>query len=49
MPFGMVSGIGQVMGVLDGVHMSQAEGAGFGVPVHPINWNGVFLYATSNF
>jgi len=49
MSFGMVSVVVRGMGMVDGVHMPQVEGAvlGFGVPVHPISLNDVFLYATS--
>jgi len=31
MPFGMVSGVGHGMGVVDGVHVPQVEGAVLGV------------------
>jgi len=46
-----VSGVCHGIGVVDGVHMPQAEGAvlGFGIPIHLINLNGVFLYPTSKF
>jgi len=42
MPFGVVSGVGRGMCVLDGVRVSQGKGWFDGVFV-PIYWNGVFL------
>jgi len=49
MTFGMVSGVGGGMCVIDGVHCLKRKGRfwGFGVPIHPIGLNGVLLYATS--
>jgi len=38
MPFGVVSGVGSGIGVLDGVHVPQGEGEVF----LPISLNGVF-------
>jgi len=44
MPFGMVSGGGQGMGVLDGVVIIKGEGAVLGVNLgHPIVTNGEFV------
>ena len=40
MPFGVMSGVGRGMGVLDGVHMPQGKG-GLGSSL-PIGLNGVF-------
>ena len=41
MPFGMVSGVGRGMGVLDGVVIVKGEGAVFGVNLgRPIVTNG---------
>jgi len=43
MLFGMVSGVGQGMGVLDGVEIVEGVGAVFGVNLgHPIVTNGDF-------
>jgi len=43
MPFGMVSGIGRGMGVLDGVVIVKGKGAVLGVNLgHPIVTNGDF-------
>ena len=46
-----VIGVGHGVGVVDGVHVPQAEGAVSGVWRHnsPISLNDVFLYATSKF
>jgi len=46
MPFGMVSGVGGGMGVLDRVHVPQREGAvsGFFSTVGLNGQNGVFSY-----
>jgi len=50
---GEVSGIGHGMGAIDGSSHSPSGRIerfwGFGVPIHPISLNGVFLYATSKF
>jgi len=44
MPFWMVSGVGQRMGVLDGVEIIEGKGAVLGVNVgHPIVTNGDFV------
>jgi len=44
MPFGVVSGVGQGMGVLDGVEIAEWEEAVLGVNVgHPIVTNGDFV------
>ena len=43
MLFGMVSGVGKGMGVLDGVEIVEGVGAVFGVNLgHPIVTNGDF-------
>jgi len=46
-----MSEVGHGMGVVDGVHVPQAEGAVLGVwcPYSSISVNGAFLYATSKF
>jgi len=44
MPFGVVSGVGPGIGVLDGVEIVEGEGAVLGVNVgHPIVINGDFV------
>jgi len=44
MPFGMVSGVGRMMGVLDGVVIVKVEGAVLGVNLgHPIETSGDFV------
>jgi len=41
MPFGVVSGVGRWMGVLDGVEIVEGEGTSLGVNVeHPIVTSG---------
>jgi len=42
MPFGMVSGVGDGMGVLDGVHVPLGE-LGVSSYFSPISFNGVFF------
>jgi len=44
MPFGMVSGVGRGMAVLDGVVIVEGEGADFGMNLgRPILTNGDFV------
>jgi len=44
MPYGMMSGIGRGMAVLDGLVIVEGEGAVFGVNLgHPIVINGDFV------
>ena len=46
MPFGVVSGVGQRLGVLDGVVIVEGEGAVLGMNLgHPIVTNGTFFHS----
>jgi len=48
---GDTSEVGHRMGVVDGVHVPQAEGwfGGFGIPIQLVSLNGMFLCAMSKF
>jgi len=50
MPFGVLTGIGRGMGVLNGVVIVKGEGAILGVNLgHPIITNGAFAMRSSQF
>jgi len=43
MPFGVVSGVGQGIGILDGVHLPWGEGEALGFFLFPLVWIAYFL------